>query len=245
MIESAVHKAFGFYRRNLDRVVVPSQFYKNKLMDWGWPEHQLAYIPNYVDANAYTPLYDPGDYFFYFGRLAMEKGLGTLIRAAALAGVRVKIAGTGPEADALKLLAQECSANVEFLGFVCGDPLWQLVREARAVVLPSEWYENAPMSVLESYACGTPVIGASIGGIPELVQEGVTGSLFASGSDTDLAILLRDYAAMPNSRIAEMGVAARQLVANIYTAERYFLETIALYGSLGVPVRNSDIGRLG
>jgi len=162
MLESAAHKSLRLYQRNLDRVVVPSLFYKQKLMEWGWSEQQLAYIPNYVDVAAYTPRYEPGDYFFYFGRLAMEKGVATLIRAAAHAGVKLRIAGTGPEGDALKALAAETGGDVEFLGFVSGEPLWTWVREARAIVLPSEWYENAPMSVLEAYASGKPAIGARI-----------------------------------------------------------------------------------
>lgn len=241
MIESAIHKGFGLYRRNLDRVVAPSLFYKQKLMEWGWPEDQLAYIPNYVDLTAYEPRFEPGDYFFYFGRLALEKGVATLIRAAALAGVKLKIAGTGPEGDVLKKLAAESGGEIDFLGFVSGEPLWQLVREARAVVLPSEWYENAPMSVLEAYACGTPVIGARIGGIPEMVREGETGLLFESGNVEELATKLRECADMPDSRLSGMGSAARDFVAHTFTSERYLNEMLELYASLGVRLDRANV----
>jgi glycosyltransferase involved in cell wall biosynthesis len=236
MLESAVHKSLGLYRRSLDRVVAPSIFYKQKLLEWGWPERQLAYIPNYVDAAAYTPCYEPGDYFFYFGRLAMEKGVATLIRAAALAGVKLRIAGTGPEGDALKALAADVGGDIEFLGFVGGEPLWKWVREARAVVLPSEWYENAPMSVLEAYASGKPVIGARIGGIPEMVREGETGTLFESGKVDELAGLLRRFVDMPHFAVAEMGRAARQYVAATFTRQRYLDDMLGLYAELGVDV---------
>ena len=234
MLESAVHKSLGLYRRNLDRLVAPSLFYKRKLMEWGWPERQLTYIPNYVDAAAYTPRYEPGDYFFYFGRLAMEKGVATLIRAAAQAKVKLRIAGTGPEGDALKALAAEVGGDIEFLGFVSGEPLWKWVREARAIVLPSEWYENAPMSVLEAYACGKPVIGARIGGIPEMVQEGETGALFESGTVEELAALLARFSTMPDAQVSAMGEAAQSYVASTFTAERYLREMLGLYASLGV-----------
>ncbi|MDO8998511.1 MAG: glycosyltransferase family 4 protein [Bacteroidota bacterium] len=236
MLESAVHKSLGLYRRNLDRVVAPSLFYKQKLVEWGWPEQQLAYIPNYVDAAAYTPCYEPGDYFFYFGRLAMEKGVATLIRAAAQAKVKLRIAGTGPEGDALKALAAEVGGDIEFLGFVSGDPLWKRVREARAIVLPSEWYENAPMSVLEAYANGKPVIGARIGGIPEMVREGETGALFESGNVAELAGWLRQFADRPDGMVAEMGRAARQYVAATFTSQRYLGDMLGLYAELGVDV---------
>jgi glycosyltransferase involved in cell wall biosynthesis len=236
MLESSVHKSLGLYRRNLDRVVVPSLFYKQKLMEWGWPEQQLAYIPNYVDAAAYTPSYKPGDYFFFFGRLAMEKGVATLIHAAAQAKVKLRIAGTGPENDDLKALAKEVGGDIEFLGFVSGDPLWKLVREARAIVLPSEWYENAPMSVLEAYASGKPVIGARIGGIPEMVHEDKTGALFESGSVDELAAVLVRFANMPNEQISTMGEEARTYVSTTFTARRYMQQTLALYTELGVNV---------
>ncbi|MDD5323690.1 MAG: glycosyltransferase family 4 protein, partial [Methylococcales bacterium] len=238
MVESAVHKSLGLYRQNLDRVIVPSLFYKQKLMEWGWPEQQLAYIPNYVHAAVYTPGFEPGDYFFYFGRLAMEKGVGTLIRAAAQASVKLRIAGTGPEEDALQALAADVGGDIEFLGFVSGDPLWKWVRESRAIVLPSEWYENAPMSILEAYACGKPVIGACIGGIPEMVRENETGALFASGSVDELAGLMRRFAAMGVGEIAAMGSAGREYVARTYTASRYFDEMLELYGSMGVRMGN-------
>ncbi|MFA5171873.1 MAG: glycosyltransferase family 4 protein [Sulfuriferula sp.] len=236
MLESAVHKSLGLYKHNLDRVVVPSLFYKQKLMEWGWPEQQLTYIPNYVDAAAYTPNYKPGDYFFFFGRLALEKGVATLIRAAAQAKVKLRIAGTGPECDALKALAQEVGGNIEFLGFVSGEPLWTLVREARAIVLPSEWYENAPMSVLEAYASGKPVIGARIGGIPEMVHAEKTGALFESGNISELAAVLAHFASQPDEKISAMGEEARNYVATTFTAKRYLEETISLYAELGVVV---------
>lgn len=236
MIESTVSKSLGLYRHNLDRVVSPSLFYKHKLMEWGWPESQLAYIPNYVDAAAYIPSFKPGKYFFYFGRLAMEKGVETLIRAAARAKVALCIAGTGPEDTALRKLAAEIGGNIEFLGFVSGEPLWKWVREALAIVLPSEWYENAPMSVLEAYASGKPIIGARIGGIPEMVRVGETGVLFESGNVEELADLMRQYADMPDSAVTEMGVAARDYVSTTFTSQRYLQNILALYSELGVVV---------
>lgn len=241
MAESVVHKSLGLYRRNLDRVVAPSLFYKQKLMEWGWPERQLAYIPNYVDAAAYTPRYEPGDYFFYFGRLAMEKGVATLIRAAAQAKVKLRIAGTGPEGDALKALASELGGDIEFLGFVSGEPLWKWVRGARAIVLPSEWYENAPMSVLEAYACGKPVIGAHIGGIPEMLKSGETGWLFESGNVSALAASLSQLSNTPDEQVSAMGKAARDYVSTTFTAARYLREMLGLYTTLGVEL---DIERV-
>lgn len=245
MVESAVHKGLGLYRRYLDRVVTPSKFYKQKLMEWGWTEQELTYIPNYLNVSTYIPSFVPGDYFFYFGRLAMEKGIATLIRAAVQAKVKLRIAGTGPEAGVLKALAAKLGGDIEFLGFVSGGKLWKCVREACAIVLPSEWYENAPMSVLEAYAIGKPVIGARIGGIPEMVREEETGALFESGNVAELANQLRRFAAMTNSEVSDMGRAAREYVAQTFTAERYLNEMLALYASLGVHTEKMKMGLAG
>lgn len=241
-IESAYHKLFGLYRNNIDRIVAPSRFYLEKHVEWGWPREKLAYIPNYIDVTKYSPQFTPGPYFLFFGRLALEKGVATLIRAAAQAGVVLRIAGTGPEGDVLRTLAQSVGARVEFLGYVGGNALWDQVRGARAIVLPSEWYENAPMSLLEAYACGKPVIGARIGGIPEMVLEGKTGDLFESGNVGDLASLLQQYQVRPDTELEAMGAASREYVASTFTATRYLSEMLSLYSSLGVHVPASASG---
>lgn len=229
-VESFVSRQLGLYRRNLSRVVAPSRFYMQKLQEWGWPAEMLTHIPNYVDATRYSPQFEPGDYFVYFGRLAPEKGLLTLIRAAAEARVRLVIAGTGPlEAKARELAS---TGQVQFVGHVSGDALWSLVRGSRAAVLPSEWYENAPMSILEAYALGKPVLGARIGGIPELVIEGESGVTFESGSVSSLAGALANMAAMSATRLRAMGTRARQLCEQQFTLERYRSRMLDLYVGL-------------
>ena len=234
-VESGIHKLFGLYRRNLDRIVVPSLFFREKLKEWGWPDEKLVYIPNFIAADKYTPKYEPGNYFLYFGRLAPEKGVDTLIRAALQAGVRLLIAGTGPYENTLRELIPATNTQIEFLGFCSGDKLWSLIREARAVVLPSQWYENAPISILEAYASGKPVIGARIGGIPEMLQEDRTGYLFESANTEDLAGKLELLHKLPDKIITEMGRAAQNYVSTTFTAQRYLNEMLALYYSLGVP----------
>jgi glycosyltransferase involved in cell wall biosynthesis len=101
-------------------------------------------------------------------------------------------------------------------------------------VLPSEWYENAPLSVLEAYALGKPVIGSSLGGIPELVRPGETGYLFEPRSVDELATTLRAVLDAPAGAIAEMGRAGRQLVEREYSPARYVERILRLYRDLGV-----------
>lgn len=234
MVESTVHRWLNTYQGKLDKVVVPSRFFMQKFIEWGWPKEQFVYIPNYVDSTRFEPSFEAGDYFLYFGRLAPEKGVATLMRAATAAGAKLKIAGTGPiEAD-LHTLSTELDGDIEFLGYRSGAELHALIREARAVVLPSEWYENAPMSVLESFALGTPVVGARIGGIPEMVIDTETGWTFESGNTQELAALLSRLKAMPSEHLAQMGRAARNHVSNNFNRSGYLQATLAMYAELGV-----------
>ena len=103
-------------------------------------------------------------------------------------------------------------------------------------MLPSEWYENAPMTVLEAYALGKPVLGARIGGIPELIHEQETGLGFTSGDVASLAATLRDINDRTDVSIADMGRRARQLVEKEYTAEMYLQRVVSIYRQLGVPI---------
>jgi len=233
-VESAIQRHFALYQNNLDAIVVPSKFFMEKFVEWGWPREKFEYIPNYVDTAAFKPNYQPGDYFLYFGRLAPEKGIVTLLNAVAKSGVCLKVAGTGPLDVELRQLQATLNADVEFLGYRSGDDLHQLIQQSRAVVLPSEWYENAPMSVLESFAMGKPVIGAHIGGIPEMVQAGHTGWTFTSGSVDELTACLSEVKAMSDDSIAQIGKQAKQFVEETFSRQRYIDATLALYSRLGV-----------
>jgi glycosyltransferase involved in cell wall biosynthesis len=233
--ESGLHNLLGTYRESLSKVVAPSQFFLEKFVEWGWPREQLRYIPNYVDASRFEPEFAPGDYFLYFGRMAPEKGVGTLLRAASRAGVKLKLAGTGPETGTLHALNAELGHVGEFLGFRSGADLHGLIKGARAVVLPSEWYENAPMSVLESFAFGKPVIGARIGGIPEMIEHGVSGWIFESGDVEGLGTMLSEVDVMSGSDIVRIGRSARALVEQRFNRAGYVSSMLTLYSELGVP----------
>jgi len=236
-----VHRALGSFEKNVDRFITPSRFYLEKFVEWGFDRAKFSYIPNYVDAESFAPRFAPGSAFVYFGRLSREKGLDTLIRASSRAEVPLCLIGTGPDEAALRSLAVETGADVEFLGFLTGDALHDRVAAARATVLPSEWYENAPVSALESYALGTPLIGANIGGIGELIREEETGATFTSGSVEELAATLTRFALMTNDTVEAMGRAGRAWVETEFTADRYVQRMVELYSELGVPDEESSV----
>ena len=115
----------------------------------------------------------PQKYVLYFGRYSEEKGIGTLVRVCeSLPQIPFVFAGAGPLEDRVNGVS-----NIENVGFKSQDELEILIRNAAFSIYPSEWYENCPFSVMESQMYGTPVLGANIGGIPELIVEGKTGEL--------------------------------------------------------------------
>ena len=233
MVESVINRLLGSYSSNVDRFVVPSRFYLEKFVEWGWPRDRFVHIPNFVDLSTHIPGNENSGRFVYFGRLGSEKGLRTLILAAAKALVPLTVVGTGPEEVNLKLLALNSGGDVKFLGYQSGEALNEIVRAAVAVVIPSEWYENAPMSVLEAYGLGRPVIGANIGGIPELIRDNETGVIFPSGDVDALTQKLLNFATLSPQRLREMGMAGRDWVKESFTTEEYRSRLSALYADLG------------
>ncbi len=230
-MEAYLHRFLRSYEKYVDRFIVPSRFYISKFEEWGWARDRFVYIPNFVNGDEIRPEFRPGDVFVYFGRLSGEKGLETFIRASVSAGVKIQIIGTGPEESNLKSLASQLGARVEFPGYVSGEPLFDRLRAARAIVLPSEWYENAPISLLEAYAAGKPVIGASIGGIPELITE-ERGRTFEAFSAESLSEVLADFQKMPDGELEQLGRSARSYVLAVHSRQSYLDKCQSVYGTL-------------
>ena len=237
MLESYVHRVLGSYEGNVDRFVVPSRFFLRKFREWGFPPEQFTYVPNFVDTKTLRPQLAPGARFVYLGRLSAEKGLRTLLAAVARAGVAIDLIGAGPLRDELEAFAVKLGADARFRGFLSGDTLRSAVRGARALVLPSECYENAPLSVIEAAALGKPAIVSSLGGLPELVAEGETGWTFTAGSVSELAERLCHVRDLPDARLAAFGARARDLAALRFSPQRYTEAMAGVYAGLGVDWR--------
>ena len=178
-MEATFWKMKGVYKL-IDCVVCPSEFMKTKLDCNPAIAGRTVALHNFVDIVEWRET-EKKDYILYFGRYSEEKGISTLVQAAKeLKDINFIFAGTGPLVDEIK------GENIKEIGFKTGADLEKLIREAKFSIYPSEWYENCPFSVMESEMYGTPVLGANIGGIPELIQVGETGELFISGDKEDL-----------------------------------------------------------
>lgn len=162
--------------RNTDLFVCPSGFMAEKMKQGGFSPGKIKVLNNFIDPVKLKRYQDMdstaprGDYYCYVGRLAPEKGVADLLAVASRMPYRLKVAGSGPLEQELLDCYDSCP-NIEFLGKLDADAVARLLMGARLNVVPSQSYENNPLSVIEALCAGTPVAGASIGGIPELIDE--------------------------------------------------------------------------
>lgn len=212
-VEMTWQRARRTLERGVRRFVAPSRFLAGKLRAFGVEDDRIRVVPNGVDPDAFPPSAGDGEGFVVAGRLSREKGLATLVEAVARAGnVRLTVCGTGPLEEELRRQAErDAPGRIAFAGHLARADLLARVRGARALVLPSEWYENAPMAALESLASGVPVIASAIGGNPEIVRDGETGALFAPGDAAALAAHLEAFHA-DASRAGGLGRRGREMI---------------------------------
>lgn len=222
------HKILHIYD-SIDVYISPSMFLKNKLEEMGFA-HEIEYLPNFVDLGEYSPRYNwQQRSIVYFGRLSPEKGLSTLLEAVKGLNIKLKIIGDGPIRQELeKKAVVERINNVLFVGYKSGEELKKEIQNAMVAVIPSQCYENNPRSVIESFALGKPVIGARIGGIPELVKDGQTGYTFESGSVNDLRSKINLLIEIPD-KVVNMGKTARKLVEQHNNPEAHYQRLTQIY----------------
>jgi glycosyltransferase involved in cell wall biosynthesis len=168
-------------------------------------------------------------YALYFGRLSREKGVETLLEAhkAVCEAIELKVVGTGP----LEAGLRDIHPQVDFLGYQSGEALEQIIANSAFVVVPSEWYENCSMVVLEAMALGKPIIGSRTGGIPEQVEDGITGFLFEMGNVDELAEKMKLLSQSPYLR-CQMGQAARTRLEQEYSLEGHCTNLLKIYEEL-------------
>jgi glycosyltransferase involved in cell wall biosynthesis len=205
------HRALGTFR-SVALFLAVSEFVRTKHVQGGLSPHRIMVKPNF--AWPAERRRGPGRYFLYLGRLSAEKGVDTLLKAWGDLEAPLHLAGDGPDRSLLERLAPE---NVRFLGLVPPEQATELVRGARALMLPSRWYEGAPRAIPEAYAAGVPVVASRIGGLPEFVDEGTSGLLVPPGNVQALrraaAHLVSDQASV------ELGDGAYRLWAKRWTPE--------------------------
>jgi glycosyltransferase involved in cell wall biosynthesis len=228
-------------RDAVDRFVGPCQFIVDKFAEHGYAPEKLRCVPNFFESADDAPVdaadveairTELGPHILFFGRLSSEKGVDVLIDAAARAGAKLAIVGDGPKRAELEARAKAQNVFCIFTGHLSGAKLWAHVEAASAMALPSVWYEIAPKSILEAQARGTPVITTRIGGLPELVEHGVTGLLAEPGDAASLAEAIATLFAMGEEKRRSLAENARARALGDFTRARYYDSMTELYAEL-------------
>ena len=233
-IEGKYYRNTKVYTNKIDFVLPPSEFYMNKLIKDGIPKDKITYIHNFIDVDAFDVKTEDDGYALYFGRLSREKGIINLINAfAKLDKGTLYIAGDGPEKAEVEEVIKEnkLEKRVKLLGFLNKDEMKETVRKCKFVVVPSIWYENCPYSVIETLCTGKPVIGADIGGIPELVKDNENGFIYKYDDINELAdkmkILFED-----DKLVKKFSKQAKEIAKEQYSKENYYKKIIKIYNKV-------------
>lgn len=237
----SIHRAMETWSNNVDCYIALSKFARTKLLSAGLPPDNIVIKPNFLQK-------DPGagnckrDYALFIGRLVPEKGVESMLDAWERLSdpPPLRIAGYGPLRSEVERAASRSNGRIKWLGQVPRDEITNLIKHARFLLFPSEWYEGFPLTLVESLACGTPAIVARIGSVVEIVADGATGIHFNPGDSVDLASKV-EWACSHPDRMAQMGTAARQEFLAKYTAKQNYSMLMEIYERARVSrVRKDD-----
>ena len=243
------HKIMRYYERYVDRFIVPSEFMMEKCVEYGWAREKFIHIPlpisdfRFQISDFEEKKQDPKHraYVAYFGRLSEEKGLSVLVEAAReTPEILYRIVGDGPLKKNLQLLITNYKLqNVSLEGFQTGEKLRKLIEEARVIVVPSVWYENYPLSILEAKAAGKVVIASEIGGIPEMLPREL---LVKAGDANGLAKKIKTWYDAPFEKRGEIGKRLSEDVARVNDPNKHLDAMLAVYEEVMKHVtRNSKL----
>lgn len=219
-----VHRFAGTFRDKINMYVALNSFCRDKLVAGGLPANRIRIKPNFIASLPVGPEERTGNPLFV-GRLSEEKGVGLLANVARHLGARtvIDVVGSGPQAGELSGVA-----GLRMLGAQPPERVYELMRNAPFLIMPSIWYENMPRTLVEAYACGTPVIASRLGALAELVDHRVSGLLFSSGSGDELA-RMAEWAISHPQEMRIMGKAARRIYEFNYTPEANYEMLTAIY----------------
>jgi len=226
------HRSRQTWSKGIDAYIAISNFVKDRFVESGFPENKIHIKPNFVDPDP-GERSQPGDYALFVGRLSPEKGLSTLLQAWQRLPSRVPlvIAGDGPMRHDLEAEVEKKKLSmVHFASRLGREEVYGAMKKAAFLVVPSIWQEPFGLIVAEAFACGTPVLGARVGAIQEMLDDQITGLQFAPGDPDDLAKKVTwAWEHLPD--LAAMGKTARRVYEDRYTANDNYRQLMSIYDS--------------
>jgi len=223
------------WEREVDAFITPSQFAANKLIEIGIPADRLYIKPNVTPdplADQTIPSFPQQPTFLFIGRLSPEKGVMTLLKAwekLAEPQWQLKIVGDGQQQEVLEQFVQEKAlTNIDFLGYQPKAQVIEQIKQATAIVVPSQWYETFGRVVIEAFACGRPVLISNLGALAELVQDQETGFLITHNSVEQWVDSIRWSGNHP-LELEKMGKKARMVYQRNYTPEVNYKQMMSIY----------------
>ena len=228
VLMTGTHKLLGTWKNKVTRYIVMSQFAKNKFLDSSLnvAEEKWSIKPNF------SPDMGVGDTarensFLFIGRLTAEKGIETLLEAARITGFKLEILGDGPMREVVENYASQ-HQNIVYAGFKQKQEIIQALKKCKALLFPSVWYEGFPMTILEAFSVGTPVISSKLGAMVEMIEDQVNGLHVKPGDVEDLVEKMRLLTTQPDlARI--LGKNARCTYEDKYAPEKNYEQLLAIY----------------
>jgi len=237
-----VHRERKTWQRDVTRYIALTEFARSRFLAAGLPAEKVCVKPNFVHPDPGPRRNLRGQYALFVGRLSPEKRVSTMLKAwAQLSDVPLVVIGGGPEKAQLQLEAASSSlGNVIFKGHMSRADTLEAMKSARFLVFSSEWYENFPVTIAESFACGVPVICSRLGAMAELVEDGKAGLQFIAGDSDDLARKV-SWAWSHEDEMIAMGREARAIYEAKYTAEQNYPLLMEIYKqAIGVDRRLTE-----
>ena len=228
-IESYASHILGAVSK-IDRFIAVSDFQRTKLVELGIPQEKITTVHNFIDLSDITPSQEVGDYFLFFGRLERYKGIFTLIEAAStLKDTPLLIVGDGNDRPEIEqIIEKQGLKHIKLLGFKQKEELQQLIKGSICTITPSEWYETFGLTLIESFAYGKPVIASRIGGMTEIITDGVDGYLIEPGNILELRSRM-EWMSQNKAQALQMGSLGREKVAQKFNSKLHYQKLMKVY----------------
>lgn len=233
MIET--NKLIGTWDKDVDKYICLSEFAKNKFVEGGFSEEKIKVKPNFYNGDKEKVNFTRKKTFVFVGRISKEKGLEYLLKSWELIDKSFEfeliIIGDGPEKERLSKQYEDYS-DIVFLGKQPADVVMRHVSETRALIVPSIWYEGFPMTIVEAFSKGTPVIASDIGTMSEIIEDGKNGLKFEVKKEKKLQRAIEQFMLMTNAELKEIILSTEKNYTNKYSKEINYLQLMNIYNEV-------------